>query len=384
LYTSDHLPPEEVIFGNSEAMRLLSEKLPKIANSSVPVLILGESGTGKEVFARLIHQWSDRHRRPLVKVCCPAIPTSLLETELFGYERGAFTGAYGTKRGRIELAAEGTLFLDEIGDLDSSLQAKLLRLLQDGTFCRVGGEGERRINIRLLTATNRDLRTETDSGHFRIDLFHRINAFTIELPPLRQRTTDLPALIDHFLRIYAAKFSQPIMPLSSNTIKLLERHIWPGNIRELENMIRSYVVMGDEEAILDGLVTDKRGRINAEIEFDSSLSLKQITKRAVQDLEYQIILKVLQANDWNRKRTSETLKISYRSLLYKMREAGFNAGAADDGGDELQEGQGFTRAVAQIEKTPAVTPPKTYRGTSHGSSHRASCPDRNVHLTQSG
>lgn len=346
MHTSDHLPPEEVIFGKSEAMQLLSEKLPKIANSSVPVLILGESGTGKEVFARLLHQWSDRHRRPLVKVCCPAIPASLLETELFGYERGAFTGANGTKRGRVELAAEGTLFLDEIGDLDPSLQAKLLHLLQDGTFCRVGGQGERRINIRLLTATNRNLHSETDSGHFRIDLLHRINAFTIELPPLRQRISDLAGLIDYFLRIYTAKFSQPLTPLSSNTIRLLEKHIWPGNIRELENMIRSYVVMGDEESLLDGLVTGQHGRINAEIEFDPSLSLKQITKRAVQDLEYQIILKVLQANAWNRKRTAETLRISYRSLLYKMQEAGFNTGAVNDGDDKLQEGRSFAQALA--------------------------------------
>ena len=327
----DQLPPLLVIFGKNDAMRNLAERLPRIAESPIPVLILGESGTGKEVVARLIHASSNRRTAPFVKLCCPAIPVHLLESELFGYEKGAFTGAYSTKRGRVEQADHGTLFLDEIGDLDASLQAKLLQLLQDGRFSRIGGQGERKVDIRLLSATNQDLQANSETGHFRADLFFRINAFTVELPPLRQRLGDLPLLIDYFLERYARKFGQKIRPLSRDAVRIMENYNWPGNIRELENVIRTYVIMGTEEAIEAELLSLSDHRVNTEIQLDPGVSLKVITKNAVQNLERQIILRTLRNNDWNRKSTAKCLKISYRSLLYKMRDAGFATGGRNSG-----------------------------------------------------
>ncbi len=328
---SDQLPPLPVIFGKNEIMQKLSERLSRIAESSIPVLILGESGTGKEIMARLIHHSSHRSAVPLVKFCCPAIPASLLETELFGYEKGAFTGAYSTKRGRVEGADRGTLLLDEIGDLDGGLQAKLLQLLQDGHFTRVGGLGERKVDIRLLSATNQDLRANSEQGRFRLDLFFRINSFTVELPPLRERICDLPVLIDYFLETYTSKFSLNVKPLSRNTMRFMESYDWPGNIRELENAIRSYVIMGTEDAIESEMLSFPGMRINAEIQFDPNTSLKDITRNAVQSLERKIILKALRYNAWSRKETAKSLKISYRSLLYKMRDAGFNTAGSPTG-----------------------------------------------------
>jgi len=319
----DQLPPAPVIFGKTEAMRTLSERLPRIAASPIPVLILGESGTGKEVMAQRIYSQSNRRTTAFVKLCCPAIPASLLESELFGYEKGAFTGAYGNKRGRIEQADHGTLFLDEIGDLDASLQAKLLQVLQDGTFSRIGGQSERKVDIRLMSATNHDLRSSSAQGHFRLDLFFRINAFTVQLPPLRQRICDLPVLIDYFLDVYSRKFGQSVKPLSRGTFRVMEGYEWPGNMRELENVIRSYVIMGTEEAIENELLTVFSSSLKSEPQFEPGLSLKQITKHAVQNLERQIIFKALRSNDWNRAKTAQSLKISNRSLLYKMRDAGF-------------------------------------------------------------
>ena len=187
------LPPIEVIFGQSPMMAVAREKLERVAETTVPVLLQGESGTGKEIIAKLLHTYSNRAKGAWVKVACPAIPHSLIESELFGYEKGAFTGAYATKRGRVELAHMGTLFLDEIGDLDLSVQAKLLQMLQDGSFMRVGGQEPRRVNTRLVSAASVNLRQQAEEGSFRRDFFFRINAVTIDLPPLRQRTADLPS-----------------------------------------------------------------------------------------------------------------------------------------------------------------------------------------------
>ncbi len=301
---------------------MVRQKVERVAPTSVPVLIQGESGTGKDIIARILHDLSPLAEGPIVKVNCPAIPLTLIETELFGYDKGAFTGAYTTKRGRVEMADGGTLFLDEIGDLDATVQAKLLQLLQDGTFIRVGGEEQRSVDVRLITATNRNLRVFTDSGQFRLDLFYRINAITIDLPNLRDRIDDLPELVDYFLDLYSSRFGTPVQPLSRELMGLMRSYDWPGNIRQLENIIRSHVIIGNEEALSAQLVPSSRGTVSTEIDLDESVSLKEITRRATQDLERQIILKVLQANNWNRKRTASWLQISYRSLLYKLREAG--------------------------------------------------------------
>jgi len=316
------LPPDEVIFGSSEAMKVIRNKVEKLASANVPVLIQGESGTGKEILAKLIHKLSPWEDGPFVKVNCPAIPATLLESELFGYERGAFTGAYGTKPGRVELANRGTLFLDEISELESSLQAKLLQLLQDGQFCRIGAQEDRRVEVRLLCATNRQLEQEIDTGTFRQDLYYRINVLNISLPPLRERRMDIPVLIAYFLESHSQAYKLQPPPISSQVMQLLQRYDWPGNIRELENLVKRFVILGSEEAITSELVSHGQTHFSARVAQGESVPLKEITRQAVQELERKIILQVLQATHWNRKQAARKLKISYRALLYKIRQAG--------------------------------------------------------------
>lgn len=311
----------EVVFGQSPMMAVAREKLDRIANTNVPILLQGESGTGKEIFAKLLHVRSNRSKSPWVKVTCPAIPHSLIESELFGYEKGAFTGAYITKRGRVELAHQGTLFLDEVGSLDIAAQAKLLQVLQDGSFMRVGAQESRRVDTRLVCAANGDLRRQTEDGTFRLDFFFRINAVTIEVPPLRQRAEDLPILVDHFLDMHSKAFRLNPKPLSREMMRMLQKYSWPGNIRQLENLIRSYVLIGSEEALVAELTPSGPAGLIPEIDLSNPVSLKDITKAATQDLERQIILKVLQANGWSRMKTAKWLNISYRSLLYKLQDS---------------------------------------------------------------
>ena len=315
------LPPSDVIFGQSSLMAIAREKLVRVADTTVPVLLQGESGTGKEVFARLLHAYSSRSKAPWVKVNCPAIPNTLIESELFGYERGAFTGAYATKQGRVELAHMGTLFLDEVGSLDISVQAKLLQLLQDGSFMRVGAQESRSVNTRIVSAARGDLRQQASEGSFRMDFFFRINAVTIELPTLRQRIGDLPRLIDYFFAVHSKAFHSDPKPLSRETVRLMERYDWPGNIRQLENMIRSYILIGNEEILVSELVPAASSSLSTQIDLARPVSLKEITRAATQDLERQIILKVLQANGWSRLKTAKWLNISYRSLLYKLQDS---------------------------------------------------------------
>jgi len=318
-----NLPPLDIIFGKTPAMQAARNKLEKVAETDVPVLIQGESGTGKEICVRLLHSLSLRARGSLVKVSCPAIPHSLIETELFGYEKGAFTGAMGMKLGRVEQAHMGTLFLDEVGSLDLAVQSKLLQVLQDGTFVRVGGHDARSISTRLVSAANSDLRNQVEEGTFRLDFLFRINAVTINLPPLRQRIADLPILIDYFIEYYAKVFHHTPELLSRSAVRMMQNYHWPGNIRQLENLIRSYVLIGSEEALVSEMMPEPpRGGITTEIDLSEPVSLKDITRNATHDLERQIILKVLQANSWNRQKTAKWLQISYRSLLYKLSEIG--------------------------------------------------------------
>jgi len=284
-------------------------------------LLQGESGTGKDIFARLLHARSNRSNSAWVKVTCPAIPHSLIESELFGYEKCAFTGAYATKRGRVELAHLGTLFLDEVGSLEMAIQAKLLQVLQDGSFMRIGAQESRKVNTRLICASNGNLRQQTEDGTFRLDFFFRINAVTIDLPPLRQRIADLPVLIDYFLDMHSRAFRRKSKPLSREIANMMQRYNWPGNIRQLENMIRSYVLIGNEEDLAAELIPAAPSTIIPEIDLANPVSLKKITKAATQELEREIILKVLRANDWSRRKTAKWLNISYRSLLYKLQES---------------------------------------------------------------
>ncbi|HEV2115603.1 MAG TPA: sigma 54-interacting transcriptional regulator [Terriglobales bacterium] len=316
------IPPENVVFGRTEAMGALRERLQKLAGANVPVLIQGESGTGKDIIARMIHGLSPWRTGPFVKVNCPAIPGTLLESELFGYEKGAFTGAYGSKPGRVEMAHRGTLFLDEISELDSALQSKLLQLLQDGQFCRIGAQEDKKVEVRVVCATNRQLEQEIATGSFRQDLFYRINVVNLHMPALRDRAADVPELVAYFLDYYNRKYNCRARELSGELMGMLQKYHWPGNIRELENLIKRYVILGTEEAIASDLISQERDVFNPEISVDGPISLKKLTRQAVRELERKVILKVLQANHWNRKQSARALNISYRALLYKIRDTG--------------------------------------------------------------
>ncbi len=316
------IPPELIVFGHSDAMQALRARMDKVAAANVPVLIQGESGTGKDIIARMIHGRSPWKSGPYVKVNCPAIPGTLLESELFGYEKGAFTGAYGMKPGRVELAHRGTLFLDEISELDLALQSKLLQLLQDGQFCRIGAQEDKKVEVRVVCATNRILENEIENGTFRQDLFYRINVVNLALPPLRERRGDIEDLVNYFLEYYNRKYNCRAKLLSTELLTVLQKYHWPGNIRELENLIKRYVILGSEEVISSDLVTRQQDYFNPEINLDGPISLKKLTRQATRELERKVILKVLQANHWNRKQAARALSISYRALLYKIRDAG--------------------------------------------------------------
>ncbi len=322
------LPPDHVYFGPSETMQAVRRKVERASGLNVPILVLGESGTGKEILARFIHQRSPWRDAPFVKVNCPAIPGTLIESELFGFQKGAFTGAHAAKPGRIEMAQGGTLFLDEIAEIDSSLQAKLLHVLQDGHFTRIGDHEEKRMDARVICATNRPLHKEISTGAFRADLFYRINVITITLPSLRDRRDDIPYLAEYLRLQFNKRFRHEAPPLSRDAVQALQQREWPGNIRELENCIARYVILGTEEAFHGEsapTATKAPLHISYELNEDGNIPLKRIAQQVTRRMEHDVILKVLQANQWNRRKAAEVLKISYRALLYKVRQAGLPA-----------------------------------------------------------
>ncbi|HWR17326.1 MAG TPA: sigma-54 dependent transcriptional regulator [Terriglobales bacterium] len=332
---SNPLPPDAVVFGRSHRMHAVRNRLEKIATANVPVLIQGESGTGKDIIARLIHKLSPWQSGPFVKVNCPAIPGTLLESELFGYEKGAFTGAIGTKPGRVEMAHRGTLFLDEISELDHGLQSKLLQLLQDGQFCRIGAQDDKKVEARVVCATNRILEQEIENGGFRQDLFYRINVVNIQLPPLRERLSDIPILVDYFLELYNEKYNCRAKALSHGLLDQMQHYHWPGNVRELENLLRRYVILGSEDSITNEMGAKRQEYWTADIPVDGPVSLKKITRQAVREVEGKVILRVLEANNWNRKRAAKALGISYRALLYKIRDVGLPSARGGKRGEML-------------------------------------------------
>lgn len=315
--------PEETIFGRSEPMQRVRTAVERVASTSVPVLIQGESGTGKEVIAKDIHRRSPWADGPFVKVSCPAIPATLLESELFGYEKGAFTGAWNAKPGRVELADRGTLLLDEIGEMELSLQAKLLQLLQDGQFSRIGGQHDCQVDVRIVCVTNRSLEHEIAAGNFRRDLYYRINVVSLRLPALRERAEDIPQLANYFLELYSRQHDREVRPFSAELLTFICQHNWPGNIRELENSVKRYVIMGSEAEIINESVPQKYSTGSSAEEDDNGLlPLKVHTKRARQELERELILKALRQTNWNRKKAARMLQISYRALLYKVKMVG--------------------------------------------------------------
>jgi two-component system response regulator AtoC len=318
----DSLPPDDVLFGRSAAMKEVRSLAGKVCNINAPVLLCGDGGTGKEAVARWIHLHSPNAGGQFVKVNCAAIPGALLESELFGYEKGAFTGAHVTKPGRVELAQNGTLFLDEIADLDGGLQGKLLQFLQDGRYSRIGGTEERLVETRLICATNKDLQHGIDAGTFRADLYYRINVVRMRLPGLRERSEDIPVLAEYFLMQFQEKFTKPAEPLNKAMLQYLQNLEWPGNIRELSNGIARYVLVGAEANIGPELVTKPHGAASRNSNSTFNVPLKQLSKEAVREREKTYILEALKANQWNRRKTAEVLKISYRTLIYKIRDAG--------------------------------------------------------------
>src|SRR5687768_4860858 len=249
-----------VLLGRNEKMREVRDLVSRVADTDVTVLIRGESGTGKELVARGVHAASPRRDRPFVKVNCAALPSELLESELFGFERGAFTGAIQHKPGKFEFANHGTMFLDEISEMHSPLQSKLLQVLQDGEFARLGGRNDVRVDVRILAATNRDLDSAVADGQFREDLFFRLNVVSITLPPLRQRRDEIPALTDLFLRQYSEHYNKPPLLLATDTLTLFAEYAWPGNVRELENLVRRAVILGTDESIRRELAEAIAGR----------------------------------------------------------------------------------------------------------------------------
>jgi two-component system response regulator AtoC len=303
-------------------MVAVRRQVEQAAVAEMPVLITGESGTGKNVVAQTLHMLSTRRDQAYVQVNCPSLPHTLIESELFGYEQGAFTGANRARSGKVEQAQNGTLFLDEIGDLDVTVQAKLLQVLQDFRFSRLGGSEDRAVDIWLICATHRNLHEEMKLARFRSDLYYRINVVSIELPALRDHRSDVPILLDHFLQYYQTKFERSLEPLSNSVLRLLEGYHWPGNVRELENLVKRYVVLGKEQAIVEALSVGESANSASPFIVDGHLPLRIQTQRAIRVLERQIILRALNEHRWNRRKTAQALDISYRALLYKIKDAG--------------------------------------------------------------
>jgi two-component system, NtrC family, response regulator AtoC len=326
----DLLPPEDVIFGRSSAMQQVRRLATRICATNVPVLLNGDGGTGKEVLARWIHAHSPWGNGQFVKVNCAAIPGALLESELFGYEKGAFTGAHGCKPGRVELAHKGTLFLDEIADLGLGLQSKLLQFLQDGRFSRIGDESERVVEARFICATSKNLEEEIDVGRFRADLYYRINVVRLRLPRLSERGEDIPLMAEYFRRQFQEKFSKQSEPLSAGMLNYLQKLDWPGNIRELSNGIARHVLIGAEAQIVQGPVGDRFDQARETSRDGGIVPLKQLAREAVREKERSFIFEALQANQWNRRKAAQALKISYRALIYKIRDAGLLAQHVDN------------------------------------------------------
>ncbi len=307
------------IIGKSKKMQELFQEISIVSKSDATVLIEGESGTGKELVARAIHKLSKRAENPFIAVNCSAIPLELFENELFGHEKGAYTGAVGREVGKIELAGEGTLFLDEVGELPPLAQAKLLRVLQEKEFFRVGGTKLLPMKCRIICATNRNLEEMVEKKEFREDLFYRINVVHLKIPPLRERKEDIPLLVNHFLRKYAQQNEKEIYAIDDSALDVLMEYDWPGNVRELENAIERAVVMCQEGVIKKEHLPP---RIFKNSKKESDLSIDDLGTTNLLELEKKLILKVLEEENWNQTKTAERLGISRKQLRTKMKNFG--------------------------------------------------------------
>jgi two-component system, NtrC family, response regulator AtoC len=310
----------------SPAMRKIRSQAALVAGVDIPVLMLGESGSGKEVVARLIHKLSPRAHRTFLKVNCAAVPGDLLESELFGYEAGAFTGATHSKPGKFELCNKGTILLDEIGEMPPLLQAKLLHVLQDQQFSRLGSRSVIQVDVRILAATNINIPEAIASKRLREDLYYRLNAFTLNIPPLRERKEEIPILLKHFMSRMSERYARSPLPMSPTFQQACLDYPWPGNLRELNNFIKRYIVLGDEQAAILELApkADGAGAIfeAPSKAADNGGGLKSLGRTAKDGAEAEAISKALDETNWNRKQAAGLLKISYKALLYKIRQYG--------------------------------------------------------------
>lgn len=329
----DELDDDLFFLAASPVMKQIRSQVALIAKVNVPVLLLGESGVGKEILARLIHKMSIRAHRSMVKVNCAALPADLLESELFGYEAGAFTGASKSKPGKFELAHKGTILLDEIGEMSSGLQAKLLHVLQDGTFSRLGGRANVTVDARVLAATNIDVKKAIAERKLREDLYYRLNAFTITVPPLRERREEIPILLRYYMNKLARQFGKNALPMSEKFTQECLRYGWPGNLRELGNFVKRYLVLEDENMMIDELQSkDKDGSSEEGATASGRGGLKALVRSLKDDAEAKEIQRALDDSNWNRKAAAAELNISYKALLYKIKQHGLSpAGSREFG-----------------------------------------------------
>lgn len=325
----EELSDDQFFVASSPAMRKIRAQVAQVAQVDVPVLMLGESGTGKEVVARLIHKLSLRSERTWLKVNCAALPADLLESELFGYEPGAFTGATRSKPGKFELCDKGTILLDEIGEMPPTLQAKLLHVLQDQQFSRLGSRSMVKVDVRILAATNINIAEAIAARKFREDLFYRLNAFTISLPPLRERKEEIPLLLRHFMGLFATRYGRTPLSISPALVEACMTYHWPGNLRELENFVKRFIVLADESLMLSELESKKAGQVffqeqdeapAAEPVKERPSDLKSLVRSLKDEAECEAIARALDQTKWNRKEAARLLKISYKALLYKIRQ----------------------------------------------------------------
>ena len=328
----DHLTEDLSFLAASPQMVRIRQQILQIAPVDVPVFICGESGVGKEVVARMIHMRSTRRNQPFIKVNCAALPGELLESELFGYDQGAFTGAVRSKPGKFELANKGTIFLDEIAEMSPHLQAKLLHVLQDHQYSRLGGRHLVDVDVRVLAATNIEVQEAMKSGRLREDLYYRLNVLSINVPPLRERTTEIPLLIRHFLNKYSEKFQKPVPSPSEHLMEAAMRYPWPGNLRELENFVKRYVILEDDEGSFRELVEMAAARQRTSPREEPApvreQGLKALVRGLKDEAEMEAIADALEKTHWCRKDAAKMLGISYKALLYKIRQFNLDAGRA--------------------------------------------------------
>jgi two-component system NtrC family response regulator/two-component system response regulator HydG len=340
------------IVGDSPELQAVFDMVKRAASTKATVLILGESGTGKELVAQALHEESPRKDKPFVKVSCAALSETLLESELFGHERGSFTGAIGRKEGRFELADGGTLFLDEIGDISPAIQVKLLRVLQQREFERVGGTSTIKVDVRLVAATNRDIAAAVKAGHFREDLYYRLNVVAVTMPPLRRRKGDVPALVSYFLEKYGQLYGKDVRGLAPGTLNALLAHDWPGNVRELENVVERAVVLATgRELTADDLPPTLRGpRPRAR---DAGALIPGAT---LAEIEREAILRTLEIVDGSTSRAAEILGISVRKVQYRLKEYSLESRAGSKVAPDAEGEEGHDGEPPDGE--PAAEPPK--------------------------